>query len=82
MKNGWKSLIVITAVFILCISILPACNSPVNPNEEHSTTGPTDIVGGNTNDTTGPTQNQSPVSPDSNDSNFMDGNDHVAAPFG
>ena len=81
MKNGWKMLIVITAVFILCISILTACNSPVDPDEGRATISPTD-VGGDKNDTTEPTQDQTPVNPDNDDSNIMDGNDHVDAPFG
>lgn len=82
MKNGWKRLIITTAVLIFCISIFTACNGSVNPNEEHSINSPTNIVGGDTNDTTGPTQDQTPVNPDSNDSNIFDGNDHIEIPFG
>lgn len=81
MKNAWKMLILIIGVLILCASILAACNSFVNPDEGQVTINPTDS-GESENNITEPTQDQTATNPVNDNSNIMDGNDHVEAPFG
>lgn len=81
MRNMWKMLILIVVALILCVSTLSACNGSVDPDEGQATINPTDS-GESENNITEPTQDQTATNPVNDNSNIMDGNDHVEAPFG
>ena len=81
MRNMWKMLILIVVALILCVSTFSACNGSVDPDEGQATINPT--AGGDyENETTEPTKDQTSTDAEDDNSNIMDGNDHVEVPFG
>ena len=82
MKNN-VSLMVVVMVLCICLSMLTACNNNLSdPDQGHNPSSPTDTAGGDVNDPTGSSQEQTPTNPENNDSNIMDGEDHIEMPFG